>query len=264
MVFTPSARQSTRLTTGLLVAFVGLALLHGGCRDKKKAPEPTSNQAPKPRPDPAVLHREACRKGNPKSCRILALLVLKRKDTNVRRHRAAKLHAKACSAGLTASCRDLGELVHLGPFSMKQRAAYEKIACEGNDYESCEWCAFRYFHGHGVKRSYEKAAVLFKKACTGGEPESCDRLARMLEEGRGVKKDPVRAADLRRRAVPMHDAACKRSPRGCYLAGYNYHHGRGVKKNLRKAARLYKRACDHFSGSHACKELKKIPAVYRK
>ncbi len=68
-----------------------------------------------------------------------------------------------------------------------------------------------YYHGHGVKRNYEKAREYYEKSAALGDVDALHNLGFLYVKGLGVKKDLKKAEDYFRQAAALGCEMAKRS-----------------------------------------------------
>jgi uncharacterized protein len=203
----------------------------------------------------AKFYREACKKGDGRSCSNLGILYRTGKGVTRDRQRARHLYKKACDGGQVGGCFNLGWLYRTGTGVAKdvaRAAALYKRACKGGVGRGCTKLGRLYEKGEGVSTSMPRAAALYGQACDAGVRTGCFYLAAMVAEGApGVRRNLSKA-------VKYYGLACEgRFAKGCFNLGQFYDEGRGVSTDKKQARGFYKTACDLgykeacFTQSHA-------------
>ncbi|MBR1948705.1 MAG: sel1 repeat family protein [Alphaproteobacteria bacterium] len=95
-----------------------------------------------------------------------------------------------------------------------------------------------YYGGIGVKRSSQKAAILFRKAAELGNTDAAVSLGFMHASGNGATQDMDLALKYLEAAVTSDSPATK------FMVGYAYYTGKYREINYAKAATLLKEAAD--------------------
>ena len=95
-----------------------------------------------------------------------------------------------------------------------------------------------YYHGKGVKQSYEMARILFEQTAQQGDASAMFDLGVMYAQGLGVEQSYERAVEYYEQAAQQGDASAM------YELGVMYEGGEGVEQSYERAIEYYKRAAE--------------------
>lgn len=166
----------------------------------------------------------------------------------------------ACRRGDGVSCRMLGHFAETGEHLERDHGAaveYYERACMLGDMPGCGELGRFYAHGRVVPRQSTVARRLFTWGCSPESTEACVGAARMLSRGLGGARDPKAAQKLYASACDQKNSAACRELAGLYQTSSE------LKASNADIDSLYDKGCDLGDGlacaQRATTELQRKP-----